>query len=162
MVKKIKSFTVDENVYNRLISMFKEHGAETSISMYLNNQVKWLLEHLEDLENGIREKNYSIPMSYVIDEIVKNAGRSGRLSDETHQKEFPVSELEMILNDWQEQYDAYKEGIPYEYYTFLKSGNYVLSLDKKFIIAKGTGKKYVSQGKNKLMEVREIDPENYS
>lgn len=162
MAKKIKSFTVDENVYNRLVLMFKESGADTSISMYLNNSVKWLLEQLEDLEKGIKENDYSVPMSYVIDEIVKNAGRSGRISNEIYQEENPMSDLEIVLDDWQDSYDAYKEGVPYEYYGWLKMGNFVLSKDNKFLISKETGKKFIAKDKNHLLEVSKIDSENKS
>ena len=160
MTKKIKSFTVDEDVYNRLVSMFKKHGAETSISMYLNNQVKWLIERLEDLEKGIKEMNYSIPMSFVIDKIVTDSERSGRLSNEPDQEGIPISELEMDLNDFQESYEAHEKCIPELYYGLLQTGNYLLSKDKNFVIEKKTGKKYISLKKGELMEIREIDSEN--
>jgi hypothetical protein len=162
MAKKIKSFTVDEDVYNRLVSIFKENRAETSISLYLNNNLKSLLELLEDLEKGIKEMNYSIPMSYIIDEIVKNSEYSGRLSSEPYEEKLLVSDLEMALNDWQKSYDADQKGIPYEYYDMIQTGKYVLSKDKKFIIEKETGKKYISQDNNRFMEVRGVDLEDKS
>lgn len=162
MAKKIKSFTVDEDIYNRLVSMFKKYGAETSISMYLNNEVKWILERLEDLEKGIKEMNCSIPMSYIIDKTVRNSDRSGKLAREPYQEEVPVSELELALEDWQKSYDADQKGIPYEYYDWVQMGNYVLSKDKKFLIEKATGKRYISQGGSALLEVREIDSDNKS
>lgn len=156
MAKKIKSFTVDEDAYNRLVAIFKEHGAETSISMYLNNQVKWLVERLDDLEKGIKGMKDPIPMSFVIDEMVKDSERSGRLSTETY-KDVPVSELVLTLMDWEDSYDASQKGIPYEYYGWLRNPNFMLSNDKKFLIDKETGKKFISTGKSTLMEVREID-----
>jgi hypothetical protein len=162
MAKKIKSFTVDEDVYNRLVSIFKENRAETSISLYLNNNLKSLLELLEDLEKGIKEMNYSIPMSYIIDEIVKNSEYSGRLSSEPYEEKLLVSDLEMALNDWQKSYDADQKGIPYEYYDMIQTGKYVLSKDKKFVIEKETGKKYISQDNNRFMEVRGVDLEDKS
>jgi len=162
MAKKIKSFTVDEDVYNRLVAMFKKYGAETSISMYLGNKIKNLLENLEDLEKGIQEMNYSIPMSFIIDETVKQSERSGRISNEIYEEDCPISDLQMILNEWQEDYDAYKEGIPVEYYSWIKIGKYMLSKDKKFIIDKETGKKYISRGRNEIMEVREFDSKDKS
>lgn len=158
MSKKIKSFTVDEDPYNRLVAIFKGNGAKTSISMYLNNQVKWLVERLDDLEKGIKNMEYQIPMSFVIDEIVKDSERSGRLSTETY-KDDPISELQMALMDWADSYDAYQKGIPYEYYGWLRNPNFMLSNDKKFLIDKETGKKFISTGKSTLMEVREIESE---
>jgi hypothetical protein len=159
MAKKIKSFTVDEDAYNRLVSIFKQSGAETSISMYLNNQVKWLVEHLEDLQKGIDEMKYSVPMSYVIDRIVNDSEKSGRMSREPYDEKASVSELEMALNDWEDDYDADQKGIPYEYYRWLQNSNYMLSNDKRFLIDKETGKKYISTSRSTLMEVREIDSE---
>ena len=159
MAKKIKSFTVDEDVYNRLVAMFKKYGAKTSISMYLSNQVKFLLERLEDLESGMKEIRNTVPMSYIIDETVKGSGRSGILSG-VYYDDSPISELDMALEHWQESYEAYQECIPYEYYVWVKMGGYVLSRDKKFIINKETGKKYISKGRNELMEVHEIGLKN--
>jgi len=160
MAKKIKSFTVDEDAYIRLITMFKKHGAETSISLYLNNQVKWLLEHLEDLEKGIQEYNYEVPMSFVIDEIVRSSDRSGKISDEIYKDENPVSDLESNLMEWRESYEAYQQGIPEDLYHWFKSGRYSLSKDKKYLVEKDTGKKFITEGKNRLMEVREVNSKN--
>ena len=159
MAKKIKSFTVDENAYNRLVSIFKESGAKTSISMYLNNRVNWLVEHLEDLQKGIEKMKYSVPMSYVIDRIVNDSGMSGRISGESFDERFPVSDLERTLNDFEDDYEAYQKGIPYEYYGWLRNSNYMLTKDKKFIIDKETGKKYISAGRTTLMEVLDVDSE---
>ena len=49
--KKIKTFTVDEDIYNALVSMFKEYGADVSISYYLDGCLKDLLKYLRTLDD---------------------------------------------------------------------------------------------------------------
>jgi len=158
MAKKIKSFTVDEDTYNQLISMFKKYKSETSISEYLNNKLKGLLWNLEDIEKGIKEMNYSIPMQFVIDDTVRSCGNPHRWSSEPDWSP-GISELEQILMDTQDEYEADKKGIPREFYKWLKSDNYKLSEDKKFLIMKKTGEKFISDGMGHLLGVREIDDE---
>jgi len=158
MAKKIKSFTVDEDIYKRLISMFKKYKAETSISEYLNNKLKGLLWNLEDIEKGIKEMNYSIPMKFVIDDMVRNYENPHRWSSEPDERT-GVSALEQILMETHDDYEADKKGIPREFYRWLQSDRFNLSNDKKFLIDKKTGEKYISNGMGHLMGVYEIDDE---
>jgi hypothetical protein len=158
MAKKIKSFTVNEDTYNRLVSMFKKYQAETSISGYLNNKLKGLLVYFEDMEKGIKEMNYSIPMQFVIDDTVRGSANPHHLSSEPEQTP-GISELEQTLIYTQEDYEADKEGIPREFYKWLKFDNLTLSNDKKFLIEKNTGVKFISDGMGHLMETRKIDNE---
>ena len=53
--KKIKTFTVDEDIYNALVSMFKEYGADVSISYYLDGCLKDFLKYLRTL-NDLRKR----------------------------------------------------------------------------------------------------------
>jgi hypothetical protein len=158
MAKKIKSFTTDEDVYNRLVTMFKEYGAESSISMYLNNKLKDLLNNLEFLEKGFRDENISVPMSFVIDELVKKSeGIPSMVWTDAEEKETYLTPIEY----WKDSYEAFKKGIPLEYYGWLEgNSNFELSKDKKFLIDKETGQKYISDGASKLMVVREFDLDN--
>ena len=157
MAKKIKSFTADEDVYNNLVTMFKKHGATASISMYLNNRLKWLLEHLEDLEDGLQKsKGYNVPMSYIIDETVKLSGRSGRIPTSYDEEIQPYTALDMNLMMWDDAYEADKIDVPHEFYEFYKSGNYLLSKDKKFLVDKASGKKFIARN-GALIEVREVE-----
>ncbi len=157
MAKKIKSFTVNEDTYNRLISMFKKYKAETSISEFLNNKLEGLLGYFEDIEKGIKEMKYSIPMQFAIDDTVRSRMNTHQLSSESD--EFPgISELEQILMYIQNNYEADKKGIPRELYGWLREdSNFTLSKDKKFLINKDTGDKFISDGKGNLMVVSEID-----
>lgn len=149
MAKKIKSFTVDEEIYNRLVSMFKKYGAKTSISLYLNNKLEEMLAYLEEIEQAKRGNKSTVPMSFVIDEMVRR--HRERSSSETDMEEVQVGLLFEVEND----YIADQKGIPREFYIHLLSDKFVLSRDKKFIIEKETGKKYISD-KEHLYEVCEI------
>lgn len=158
MAKKIKSFTADEDVYNRLVTMFKKYGAETSISMYLNNMLKDLLNNLEYLEKGLNDASVSVPMSFVIDELVKRSQGVPTIVWTDHEEE---EVYYTPLEYWKMAYEAFKKGIPLEYYGWLEqNSNFELSKDKKFLIDKETGQKYVSDGASKLMIVRDFDLEN--
>ena len=151
MAKKIKTFTTDEEVYNRLISIFKKYKAETSISEYLNNKLKELLVYLEQIEMGIKDYNYSIPMQFVIDEEVRYCRKSSVLDEDKLL-------LHQVIDEIEDNYEADKKGIPREYYEWVKNEDrFELTKDKKFIIEKKTGKKYISSGENSISLVSEID-----
>jgi hypothetical protein len=159
MAKKIKSFTVTEDTYNRLVSMFKKYKAETSISEFLNYKLKGLLWYLEDMEKGIEEMNYSIPMQFVIDDAVRSWANPHHLSSEPERSP-GISDLEQTLIYTQNDYNADKKEIPRQFYKWLdENGHLTLSPDKKFLIDKKTGKKFISDGMGHLMEVRKIDNE---
>jgi hypothetical protein len=70
MAKKIKTFTVDEGIYNGLIAKFKENKVEVSVSLYLNNCLKDLLRYLEFIEKELRRAGYTVPMNFVIKEEI--------------------------------------------------------------------------------------------
>jgi hypothetical protein len=156
MAKQIKTFTVDDEIYRRLVSKFKDHKPATSISLFLNNRLKELLDYIEQIEKGIKESSLTIPMSFVIDEVVKGPVYARKLSDEPDEEGDPLSRLDYELMHLEEWYEADKQGIPRELYEWYKLGGYVLSKDKKFLIEKDTGRKFLPRG-SFLTEVREID-----
>jgi hypothetical protein len=157
MAKKIKSFTVTEDTYNRLVSMFKKYKAETSISEFLNYKLKGLLWYLEDMEKGIEEMNYPIPMQFVIDDAVRSWANPHHLSSEPERSP-GISDLEQTLMNTQDDYEADKKEIPRGFYGWLVEGGHLtLSKDKKFLIDKESGAKFISDDMGHLMEVRKID-----
>jgi hypothetical protein len=158
MAKKIKSFTVDDETYRQLVSKFKNYNPETSISLFLNNRLKELLDYIEDIEKGNKENSFSVPMSFVINEAVKGSVCPRQLSDEPDPEGDPIPELINELMFLDECYKADTQGIPRELYRWFKSGRFVLSRDKKCLIEKDTGRKFIPRGAL-LSEVREIDHE---
>jgi len=144
MAKDIKSFTVDGGVYNSLVKIFKASGVNVSLSLFVNNCLKELSELLKDVDKEIKgSKEHTVPMSFIIKSIVENEDILGV------SKEWPAElpeKLEFMLNDWQEDYDAQQKKIPVSFFKYLKSGSYVLSPNKKYLIEKKTGKKFITMG----------------
>jgi len=149
MIKKIKSFTVDEAVYNLVVKKFKGSGAEVSVSMFVTNCLEELAEILERVETKLKgAKEYTVPMSFIIKLIVKNNDILGFKKDWL---EGPPDNLEFILDDWQTEYEAMQKKIPVEFYPYVESGLYSLSVNKKYLIEKKTGERYIAVGKKRLV-----------
>jgi hypothetical protein len=154
MPKKIKSFTVDEEVYNSLVAIFKRYKTGVSISLYVNKMLKRLLADLKETEDGLKNSSVTVPMDYIINKIVTGVGEEKPKYPDgwegyVKENENPVTEEDMKemnllqeLEDWQVTYDAEQKGIPYELYKYTVSGAFVLSNDKKYLINKQTGEKF--------------------
>lgn len=138
--KKIKTFSVDESVYDELMGLFRDSNAEVSLSYFVDKSLKELLEYLrviEDMKKG--DIQYTVPMSYIIDNVVRSKHMTSievRGSDETSE------EVEYEIKEWQNRYEAEKKNIPYKFYGFVKSGQFTLSKDKKYVLNIKTGRKY--------------------
>ncbi len=158
MAKKIKSFTVDEDIYNSLVTKFKKSKVEVSVSLYLNNCLKDLLKYFEFIEKELRKRGYTVPMAFVIKEMVETPHI--HIPGEGHiEPEDASMELEINLEGWQNDYEADQKGIPREMYPWLKDGtNYVLSPDKKYLIREGLGVKFIPIG-GSLRELKEPNKE---
>ena len=73
MTKKIKSFTVDEDAYNSLVRIFKESGADVSVSLFVNNCLKELSVILADVAGELAEPGkFSVPLSFIIKSLVES------------------------------------------------------------------------------------------
>jgi hypothetical protein len=148
MPKKIKSFTVDEQIYNALVGKFKTNKANSSISLFLNHCLTQLNEHLDIMGQALaNEKDLTVPMGFVIDEMAYRV-INGLSDDDT--------EVYSRLMDLQEDYEADSKGIPRDSYFFIKRGGYRLSPDKKYIIENETGIRYIAFDKH-LAKIEESD-----
>jgi hypothetical protein len=140
--KKIKTFTVDEEVYNALVSMFKEYEADVSISYYLDGCLKDLLKYLRTLDDLRRREpeKYTAPMSYIIDMIAREPKMSILdLDDEPGMPYVPGREE---LEEIQVRYEAERKKVPLRFWRFLRTGAYKMSADEKHIVNKRTGHAY--------------------
>jgi len=139
--KKIKTFTVDQETYDALVSMFKEYDAEVSVSYYVDKCLKDLLEYLKTLDNlRKREKEkYSVPMSYVIDTIAREPKMS---IIECEEPGAPYVEGSDELEEVQVRYEAERKRIPLRFWRFLRTGRFKMSVDNKNIVNKKTGYAY--------------------
>lgn len=139
--KKIKTFTVDEETYDSLVSMFKEYEAEVSVSYYVNACLKDLLSYLktlDDLRKQEKEK-YPVPMSYVIDTIARQPKMSVFEYDDM---DMPYVGGTDELDEIQVRYEAERKRIPLRFWRFLRRGAFKMSADNKHVVNKKTGFAY--------------------
>ncbi len=150
MVKKLKSFTVDGEAYDSLVRLFKASGVDVSVSMFVNNCLKELSVILENMDRLLtKPEEYSVPMSFIIKSIVESKEIIGI------GKDIPYDGNEkygLMLHDWQEEYEAQQQKIPVEFIPLLKGGLYSLS-NRRYLIENKTGKRYISGGRGRLIEV---------
>ena len=151
MTKKIKSFTVDEDAYNSLVRIFKESGADVSVSLFVNNCLKELSVILADVAEELAEPaKFSVPMSFIIKSLVESNDILG--IGRNIPEDFQDAGFVSLLVGWQEEYEARQSGIPVEFVPLIKTGLYNLSPDR-YLIERATGMRYISGGKGKLIPV---------
>jgi aminopeptidase C len=144
MVKDVKSFTVEGDAYNLLVKKYKESGVDVSLSLFVNNCLRELSELLKMIKKEIKEgKGYSVPLSFIIKSIVES--NDILVVSKDWPDELP-ERFEFMMQDWQDDYEAQKRKIPKEFYRFVQGGSFVLSPNKKYIIEKKTGKKFITMG----------------
>lgn len=157
MAKKIKTFNVDEDTYKTLVKLFKKHEVAVSLSSYVDSCLNNLLTNLKEIEGELKKgtldkTNYPVPMSFIINKIVSNKGLSEEYEDEE------INDLRIFseITEWQNDYEAQRRKIPVPFVLYLGTGLYDLSPDKKYLIEKKTGKRYISgKTRNSIFEVKE-------
>jgi hypothetical protein len=154
--KKIKTFTVDEETYNSLVSMFKEYDAEVSVSYYVNACLRDLLKYLNTLDDLRKQEKetYSVPMSYVIDTIA----REPKMSVLEYEDEVtPYVAGRDELDEIQVRYEAEKKRIPLRFWRYLRTGAFRMSADKKHVVNKKTGFAYTPDERDLPVDAPEHD-----
>ncbi|MCL5024730.1 MAG: hypothetical protein M1497_15455 [Nitrospirae bacterium] len=128
-----------------------------SLSMFVNNCIEALADLLEKIEKERKaSKEYTVPMSFIIKSLVESEDILGVYRD--WPEELP-DKLEFMLQDWQDEYEAKQSRIPAEFIPYMKSGLYILSPNKKYLIEKNTGERYIIGGKRTLIPlVRKKQP----
>ncbi len=165
-MRKIKAFNIEEDVYKKLLAMFKKYKVNASLSSFVNNCLIELLSHLQDVElKKQKHPSYKVPMSFVICEMTKSLGNKKSLLSMLFQAGFPEKEMEELLEQefltrWENEYEAQKLGASVEMYSYIKGGKYILAPNKRYLIDKKTGKKYIAMRFDKsdetsLLELRE-------
>jgi hypothetical protein len=164
-VRKIKTFNVEEDVYNKLLAIFKQYGVNASLSSFVNNCLGELLTHLQEIE--VMKKKYSeskLPMPFVINEMTKSLQNKKSVLPMLFavghtEKDMQEYYEEDLLTQWENDYEAQKLGISIEMYSHLKEGGYFLAPNKQYLIAEKTGKKYFvvpnGTGGSVLLEIKE-------
>ena len=72
MTKKVKSFTADADTYDSLIKMFRDEGADSSVSFFINKCLTELLEYSKAIkkELGVSSGN-TVTMKFIIDSMLE-------------------------------------------------------------------------------------------
>lgn len=138
MVKKIKSFTVDEEIYKALLKMFKKYKVDVSLSAYVDGSLKELLLYLEECESIIEShvglKEYKGLMGQMVGKVVF---REKRISDDH------ITNLIDMLHEEEQEIEARNRNFTLHLYQFIRGSSiYKLSEDKKFMINKKTGERF--------------------
>lgn len=140
--KKIKTFSVDEETYNSLVSMFKESGAEVSLSFFVDKNLKDLFKLLQAVRKvKSDDKRYTVPMSYIINEIARTPFI--RVLQESELPDSSCLPGEIELDELQVKYEAENRKIPIEFWRYLRTGRFEMGPDNESIINKVTGNRYV-------------------
>ncbi len=137
--KRIKTFSVDERVYDELITFFRDSNVEVSLSYFVDKSLKELLKYLRVLHQMKQDERYTVPMSYIIDNVVRSKYIS---SLEVSGPEGTPEDIRDEIEEWQNRYEAERKSIPYKFYGLVKSGKFALSKDKKHVVNIKTGTKY--------------------
>jgi len=137
--KNIKTFSVDADIYNELIAMFKRYEVDVSLSNYVDSCLKGLRKDLKNMEDIIvnNKDQYTVPMSYVIEDTIRS--KSLNVQDNSDLEGGIIFD---IADSWQEEYEARRKNVPVNIYRFIKCG-YELSKDKKSLTRKDTGEKLI-------------------
>ena len=138
--KKIKTFTVDEEVYDAVLAMFKESETEVSVSYFLDKCLKDLLRYLEIMKaQKETSAEYTVPMAFIIERTVKSAIISTA-------DEYPVpgmfADTESEISGWQNEYEAHTRNMPSQFWGLVKSGKFKLSDDRQSVTNIKSGRRY--------------------
>ena len=151
--KHIKTFSVDENIYSELVEIFKKSEPEVSLSYFVDKCLKDLhryLKHIEE-ERG-KSDQYTVPMSFIIEEVVKAPIIS--LNDEIPlpgMSEYVLTEID----EWNAEYEARKMHIPRIFYRMVKSGKFELSPDRKYVTNIKTKVKYTLDQFGEIVDIKD-------
>lgn len=151
--KKIKAFSVDEKTYDELITIFRKSESEVSLSFFVDKCLKDLHRYLEHIEKNMKQSDhYTVPMSFIISEVVKAPIVS--LYDEVPLPGM-FQDVTTDLDEWQIEFDARNMKIPRIFYQLVRSGKFELSPDRKYVIDLKTKVKYTLDKFGELVEVQD-------
>lgn len=72
MPKKVKSFALEEEIYEDVSSLFKENYVDVNISYCVNKYLKELQSYLRAIQKELKAYSaFDVPMSYIIEEVAR-------------------------------------------------------------------------------------------
>ena len=149
--KTIKTFSVDVGAYDALVAMFRESGAEVSVSYYVDKCLKELARYLETMkaQKGQTEE-CTVPMSFIIERVARSPILS--MADETPLPGMFAADMETEIGGWQLEYEAHTRNMPSQLWGLVKSGKFTMSADKKVATNIKSGRKYTLDESGDLVE----------
>lgn len=165
-MRKIKTFNVEEDIYNDLLKTFKRHRVKASLSTFVNNCLRDLMTYIKELEQARKSApSFKVPMSFVIGKLTEGLVNKKNVkpfvveAGERAEERYKEAYEDLLLSMWEEEYEAEQRGISVEMYSHLKDGGYFLAPNKQYLIAEKTGKKYFvapnGSGGSVLLEIKE-------
>jgi hypothetical protein len=190
MAKAIKSFNVEKETYDALITLFKKHGASTSLSFFVEQCLVKLLANLSEVDEALQKtEHYPQIMKFIIerwchDLVITTRGERPAPMYMSSPREYTIDpesafihslsaesedddltptpldglpggetfeELEALY--WTEEYEADKQNLPRVFVRLLKTGRFNLSRNKRVLIEKETGKKFLNLDDNHVIEI---------
>ena len=152
MAKKVKSFALEEDIYEKLSTKFKENYVDVTISYCLNKYLKEFLKYLETIQEAINESLYTIPMAFVIESVARES-LFKILEKEPRPGELESS-LQAELDELQRKYDAHIKRNPSMAIDFASS-----KLEKDFPITTVLG--YIGKALAKEIRGRNLTDDQY-
>jgi hypothetical protein len=73
MRKKVRSFALEEEPYEKLLDKFRDNFVDINISYCVNRYIKEFLEYLESVEKILQNDSYTVPMAFIIETIARDA-----------------------------------------------------------------------------------------
>jgi len=105
MAKKVKSFAVDEEIYEAVFSMFKQNYVDVNISYCLNKYLKELLSYLRAIEGELKKNSgFDVPMSFIIESVTREPMFS--FLESTPAPGMDESPLQIKVKEFQRKYDT--------------------------------------------------------
>jgi hypothetical protein len=72
MPKKVKSFALEEEIYEDVSTLFKENYVDVNISYCVNKYLKELQSYLRAIEKELKgSSTFDVPMSYIIEQVTR-------------------------------------------------------------------------------------------
>jgi hypothetical protein len=150
--KNIKTFSVDVEAYDALVAMFRESGAEVSVSYYVDKCLKELARYLETMKGQkAASEEWTVPLGFIIDRVVRSPIMS--MADSQPLPGLFPADMETEISGWQLEYEAHTKNMPSQFWGLVKSGKFTISADKKVVTNVKSGRKYKLDESGDLVEV---------
>lgn len=86
-------------------------------------------------------------------QVFNAVAMEGGPENETEISDIDVSELDEEVHYWRDEYEASKKRLSRAFVKHLRTGKFALSTDRRYLIEKETGKRYIDFAPNYIVEI---------